>query len=92
MRSSMREQGGNMSVGGGSGGGRARAWSSIIGSVGAVISGRVLPNFIAVEAAQGTSSVRVIIRDTKVEIDGVRERGRSKGVSGTRRPAPGPSC
>ena len=83
MRSSMKEQGGNMSVGGGSGGGRARAWLLIVGSVGAVISGRVSLNFIAVEDAQGTSSVRVIIGDTKVEIDGVRERGRSKGVSGT---------
>ena len=92
MRSSMKEQGGNMSVGGGSGEGRARAWLLIVGLVGAVISGRVSPNFISVEDAQGTSSVRVIIGDTKVEIDRVTERGRSKGVSGMQRPAPGPSC
>ncbi len=75
--------GGNMSVGGGSGGGRIRAWSLIVGSVGAVTSGRVSSNFIAGEDAQGTSSVGVIIGDTKVEIDGGRERGRSRGVSGT---------
>ena len=92
MWSSMREQGGNMTVGGGSGGGRARAWASIGGSVGAGISGRVSPNFIAVEAAQGTSSGRVIIGDTKVEIDGVGERGRAKGVSGARGSAPRPLC
>jgi len=92
MKSSMKEQGGNMSVGGGSSGGRARAWSLIVGSVGAVVSGRVSPNFITVEDAQCTSSMRVIIEDAKVEIDGVRERGRSKEVSGTRRPAPRPSC
>ena len=83
IRSSMMEQGGNMSVGGGSGGGRIRAWSLIVGSVGAVTSGRVSSNFIAGEDAQGTSSVGVIIGDTKVEIDGGRERGRSRGVSGT---------
>ena len=93
MRLSMIEQGGNMSIGGGgSGGGSTRAWSFIVGAVGAGTSGRVSSNFIAEEDAQGTSSVRVIIGDTMVEIDGVRERGRSIGVSGTWRPAPGPSC
>ncbi len=74
MRSSMMEQGGNMSVGGGSSGGRIRAWSLIVGSVGAVTSGRVLPNVIAGEDAQGNSSAGVIIGDTKVKIEGVRER------------------
>jgi hypothetical protein len=83
MRSSMMEQGGNMSVGGGSGGGKTRAWSLIVGSVGAVTSGRVLSNFITGEEAQGTSSEGVIIGDTKVEIDGGRERGGVRGVSGT---------
>jgi hypothetical protein len=48
--------------------------------VGAVIAGRVSPNFIAVEDAQGTSSGRVIIGDTKVEIDGVRERKVKRSV------------
>jgi len=70
MRSSMMEQGGNMSVGGGSGGGRIRAWSLILDSVGAVTSGRVSPNFIAGENAQGTSSAGVIIGDTKVRSEG----------------------
>ena len=42
--------------------------------MGAVTSGRVLPNVIAGEDAQGTSSAGVIIGDTKVEIDGVGER------------------
>ena len=58
----------------GSVGGRIRAWSLIGGLVGAVTSGRVLPNVIAGEDAQGTSSAGVIIGDTKVEIDGVGER------------------
>ena len=83
MRSSMMEQGGNMSVGGCSGGGRIRAWSLIVGLVGMVTSGRVSPNVIAGEDAQGTSSAGVIIGDTKVEIDGVSERCRARGVSGT---------
>jgi hypothetical protein len=39
-------------------------------------------NFITGEEAQGTSSEGVIIRDTKVEIDGGRERGRVRGVAG----------
>ncbi len=83
MRSSMREQGGNMTVGGGSGEGRTRAWSLIVGSVGAVTSGRVSSNFITGEEAQGTASEGVIIGDTKVEIDGGREMRRARGVSGT---------
>jgi hypothetical protein len=83
MKSSMMEQGGNMSVGGGSGGGRTRAWSIIVGSVGAGTSGRVSSNFITGEEAQGTSSEGVIIGDAKVEIDGGRRMGRVRGVSGT---------
>ena len=66
MRLSMIEQGGNMSIGGGgSGGGSTRAWSFIVGAVGAGTSGRVSSNFIAEEGAQGTSSEGVIIGGTK---------------------------
>ena len=73
----MSEQGGNMSIGGGgSGGGSNRAWSVIVGSVGAGTSGRVSSNFITEEDAQGTSSEGVIIGDTKLEIDGGSERVR----------------
>ena len=73
----MMEQGGNISVGGGgSGGGSTRAWSIIVGSVGAGTSGRVLSNFITDEDAQGTSSEGVIIGDIKLEIDGGCERVR----------------
>ena len=73
-----------MSIGGGgSGGGSTRAWSIIVGSVGAGTSGGVSSNFITDEDVQGTSSEGVIIGDTKVEIDGGRERGRVRGVSGT---------
>jgi hypothetical protein len=82
MRLSIMEQGGNMSVGGGgSGGGSTRAWSIIVGLVGAGTSERVSSNFITGEGAQGTSPEGVIIGDTKVEIDGGRERGRVRGVA-----------
>jgi hypothetical protein len=71
----MSEQGGNMSKGGGgSGGGSTRAWTFIVGSVGAGTSGRVSSNFITEEDAQGTSSEGVIIGDTGLEIDGGSER------------------
>jgi hypothetical protein len=69
--------------GGGSGGGSTRAWSIIVGSVGAGTSGRVSSNFITDEDAQGTSSEGVIIGDTKLEIDGGWERVR--GGAGSRR-------
>jgi len=74
MRSSMMEQGENMSVGGGSGGGRIQAWSLIVGLVCAVTSGRVSANVITGEDVQSTSSAGVIIGDTKLDIDRVRER------------------
>ena len=71
-----------MSIGGGgSGGGSNRAWSVMVGSVGAGTSGRVSSNFITEEDAQGTSSEGVIIGDTKVEIDGGSERGNEGGGS-----------
>ena len=78
----MIEQGGNMSIGGGgSGGGSTRAWSIIVGSVGAGTSGGVSSNFITDEDAQGTSSEGVIIGDTKLEIDG--GCGRVRGGAGS---------